>query len=111
MADEKVRWQDTVENLDDKIDNVTGDVLIAAGFVAYLGPFTVSVQCSAQGAQLAALLSQPLAVAGQIHWEKGIGQEGARSLLGLSPFVPEAAQGSVGMETGGFRCVQQASCN
>ncbi|GAB0194609.1 dynein axonemal heavy chain 1 [Grus japonensis] len=42
LADEKVRWQDTVENLDDKIDNVTGDVLIAAGFVAYLGPFTIA---------------------------------------------------------------------
>uniref|UniRef100_A0A663EW23 Dynein axonemal heavy chain 1 n=1 Tax=Aquila chrysaetos chrysaetos TaxID=223781 RepID=A0A663EW23_AQUCH len=40
LADEKVRWQDTVENLDYKINNITGDVLVAAGFVAYLGPFT-----------------------------------------------------------------------
>uniref|UniRef100_A0A8C0VUI2 Dynein axonemal heavy chain 1 n=1 Tax=Cyanistes caeruleus TaxID=156563 RepID=A0A8C0VUI2_CYACU len=47
LADEKVRWQDTVESLDDKISNSSGDVLVAAGFVAYLGPFTVSVQCSA----------------------------------------------------------------
>uniref|UniRef100_A0A8B9RRP5 Dynein axonemal heavy chain 1 n=1 Tax=Accipiter nisus TaxID=211598 RepID=A0A8B9RRP5_9AVES len=42
LADEKVRWQDTVENLDYKINNITGDLLVAAGFVAYLGPFTVS---------------------------------------------------------------------
>uniref|UniRef100_A0A8B9CDG4 Dynein axonemal heavy chain 1 n=1 Tax=Anser brachyrhynchus TaxID=132585 RepID=A0A8B9CDG4_9AVES len=42
LADEKVRWQDTVENLDYKINNIAGDVLVAAGFVAYLGPFTVS---------------------------------------------------------------------
>uniref|UniRef100_A0A8C0VX99 Dynein axonemal heavy chain 1 n=1 Tax=Cyanistes caeruleus TaxID=156563 RepID=A0A8C0VX99_CYACU len=42
LADEKVRWQDTVESLDDKISNSSGDVLVAAGFVAYLGPFTVS---------------------------------------------------------------------
>uniref|UniRef100_A0A803W4G1 Dynein axonemal heavy chain 1 n=1 Tax=Ficedula albicollis TaxID=59894 RepID=A0A803W4G1_FICAL len=40
LADEKVRWQDTVESLDDKINNSSGDVLFAAGFVAYLGPFT-----------------------------------------------------------------------
>uniref|UniRef100_A0A8C3XBZ8 Dynein axonemal heavy chain 1 n=1 Tax=Cyanoderma ruficeps TaxID=181631 RepID=A0A8C3XBZ8_9PASS len=40
LADEKVRWQDTVESLDDKINNSSGDVLVAAGFVAYLGPFT-----------------------------------------------------------------------
>ena len=43
LADEKVRWQDTVENLDYKINNIAGDVLLAAGFVAYLGPFTVSM--------------------------------------------------------------------
>uniref|UniRef100_A0A803YA76 Dynein axonemal heavy chain 1 n=1 Tax=Meleagris gallopavo TaxID=9103 RepID=A0A803YA76_MELGA len=48
LADEKVRWQDTVENLDYKINNIAGDVLLAAGFVAYLGPFTVSMQCSLQ---------------------------------------------------------------
>uniref|UniRef100_A0A8C2TM90 Dynein axonemal heavy chain 1 n=1 Tax=Coturnix japonica TaxID=93934 RepID=A0A8C2TM90_COTJA len=46
LADEKVRWKDTVENLDYKINNIAGDVLLAAGFVAYLGPFTVSTQCS-----------------------------------------------------------------
>ncbi|NXE09964.1 DYH1 protein, partial [Lophotis ruficrista] len=40
LADEKVRWQDTVESLDYKINNITGDMLVAAGFVAYLGPFT-----------------------------------------------------------------------
>ena len=45
LADEKVRWQDTIENLDYKINSITGDMLVAAGFVAYLGPFTVSVQC------------------------------------------------------------------
>uniref|UniRef100_A0A8C3ERS2 Dynein axonemal heavy chain 1 n=1 Tax=Corvus moneduloides TaxID=1196302 RepID=A0A8C3ERS2_CORMO len=46
LADEKVRWQDTMESLDGKINNSSGDVLVAAGFVAYLGPFTVSGQCS-----------------------------------------------------------------
>ncbi|EDL24804.1 mCG3819, partial [Mus musculus] len=40
LADEKVRWQETVENLENMLDNIFGDVLVAAGFVAYLGPFT-----------------------------------------------------------------------
>jgi dynein heavy chain len=30
-----------VENLENMLDNIFGDVLVAAGFVAYLGPFTV----------------------------------------------------------------------
>uniref|UniRef100_A0A8C0VRC6 Dynein axonemal heavy chain 1 n=1 Tax=Cyanistes caeruleus TaxID=156563 RepID=A0A8C0VRC6_CYACU len=46
LADEKVRWQDTVESLDDKISNSSGDVLVAAGFVAYLGPFTVNYRAA-----------------------------------------------------------------
>ncbi|XP_066555780.1 dynein axonemal heavy chain 1 [Amia ocellicauda] len=40
LADEKVRWQETVASLDFMVDNVAGDVLLAAGYVAYLGPFT-----------------------------------------------------------------------
>ncbi|XP_036594745.1 dynein heavy chain 1, axonemal [Trichosurus vulpecula] len=40
LADEKVRWQETVTNLDYLINNIYGDILMAAGFVAYLGPFT-----------------------------------------------------------------------
>lgn len=83
LADEKVRWQDTVESLDYKINNITGDVLVAAGCVAYLGPFTVSAQCSLQGARSAALLPWPLAAASQISWEKGAGQKGARFCLDL----------------------------
>lgn len=70
-------------------------MLVAAGFVAYLGPFTVSVQWSLQGAQLSALLSWPVAGAGLICCGKEIEQKGARSLLDLSPFVPEAADGSI----------------
>uniref|UniRef100_A0A4W3IJM0 Dynein axonemal heavy chain 1 n=1 Tax=Callorhinchus milii TaxID=7868 RepID=A0A4W3IJM0_CALMI len=42
LSDEKVRWQDTVRNLEYMVNNVSGDVLLAAGCVAYLGTFTVS---------------------------------------------------------------------
>ncbi|XP_045153350.1 dynein axonemal heavy chain 1 [Echinops telfairi] len=40
LSDEKVRWQETVERLGYTLDNISGDVLVAAGFVAYLGAFT-----------------------------------------------------------------------
>uniref|UniRef100_A0A8C9DGR4 Dynein axonemal heavy chain 1 n=1 Tax=Prolemur simus TaxID=1328070 RepID=A0A8C9DGR4_PROSS len=40
LSDEKVRWQETVENLEYMLNNISGDMLVAAGFVAYLGPFT-----------------------------------------------------------------------
>lgn len=43
LADEKVRWKETVQQLEYMVNNVAGDVLLAAGYVAYLGPFTVSV--------------------------------------------------------------------
>lgn len=41
LSDEKVRWQETVENLEHMLNNISGNVLVSAGFVAYLGPFTV----------------------------------------------------------------------
>ncbi|XP_026131005.1 dynein heavy chain 1, axonemal isoform X1 [Carassius auratus] len=40
LADEKVRWRETVQQLEYMVNNVAGDVLLAAGYVAYLGPFT-----------------------------------------------------------------------
>ncbi|XP_008570797.1 PREDICTED: dynein heavy chain 1, axonemal [Galeopterus variegatus] len=40
LSDEKLRWRETVENLEHMLNNISGNVLVAAGFVAYLGPFT-----------------------------------------------------------------------
>ncbi|XP_029005758.1 dynein axonemal heavy chain 1 [Betta splendens] len=40
LADEKVRWKETVQHLDYMVNNVSGDVFLSAGYVAYLGPFT-----------------------------------------------------------------------
>ncbi|XP_030276430.1 dynein heavy chain 1, axonemal [Sparus aurata] len=40
LADEKVRWKKTVQHLDYMVNNVAGDVLLSAAYVAYLGPFT-----------------------------------------------------------------------
>lgn len=43
LADEKGRWQESVDRLESVIKSIVGDVLVSAGYVAYLGPFTVSV--------------------------------------------------------------------
>ncbi|XP_071080158.1 dynein axonemal heavy chain 6-like [Haliotis cracherodii] len=40
LADEKVRWADSVEVLDFKLQGLVGDTLLAAAGVAYLGAFT-----------------------------------------------------------------------
>ncbi|XP_060076356.1 dynein axonemal heavy chain 1-like, partial [Ylistrum balloti] len=40
LADEKERWKESVSRLEKIIDNYVGDVLVSAGYVAYLGPFT-----------------------------------------------------------------------
>ncbi|ORY49032.1 hypothetical protein BCR33DRAFT_714104 [Rhizoclosmatium globosum] len=40
LGGEKQRWALTVSQLDQKITNVVGDVLLASGVIAYLGPFT-----------------------------------------------------------------------
>jgi hypothetical protein len=41
LGGEKARWIETAESLRGTLCNVIGDVLLAAGAVAYLGPFTV----------------------------------------------------------------------
>jgi dynein axonemal heavy chain len=40
LSGEKVRWEKTLEKLAVKFDNLVGDVLVAAGTVAYMGAFT-----------------------------------------------------------------------
>mgnify|MGYP000151767920 CR=1 FL=1 len=40
LGGERVRWTSTIESLQGSFQNIVGDVLIAAGTVAYLGAFT-----------------------------------------------------------------------
>lgn len=42
LGGEKTRWSETAVTLNKSLDNVVGDVLLAAGCVAYLGCFTTS---------------------------------------------------------------------
>jgi dynein heavy chain, axonemal len=40
LGGEKTRWQLAAERLEEIYETVTGDVLVASGIVAYMGPFT-----------------------------------------------------------------------
>jgi dynein heavy chain len=40
LADEQIRWKETVERLDEDLKLVLGNVFVAASSVAYYGPFT-----------------------------------------------------------------------
>jgi dynein heavy chain len=42
LGGEKTRWGEAAERLQQQYDNLTGDVLISSGVVAYLGPFVAS---------------------------------------------------------------------
>jgi dynein heavy chain len=42
LGGEKVRWTEVAASLGPKYTNLTGDVLISSGMIAYLGPFTVT---------------------------------------------------------------------
>lgn len=40
LADEGVRWKNTVENIQDQIDKLVGDVFISCACISYYGAFT-----------------------------------------------------------------------
>ncbi|XP_059059125.1 dynein axonemal heavy chain 3 [Achroia grisella] len=42
LGGEKARWTELARQLQDLLDNIIGDVLLSAGFIAYLGPYTVN---------------------------------------------------------------------
>ncbi|XP_076804189.1 dynein axonemal heavy chain 3-like isoform X1 [Clavelina lepadiformis] len=60
LGGEKERWTEAAERLREQLHNLTGDVLMSSGTVAYLGPFTVDFrnncvtewQSSCRGAQI-----------------------------------------------------------
>lgn len=39
LAGEKIRWENTVEDLEERIGYLPGDCLVAAAFLSYMGPF------------------------------------------------------------------------
>jgi dynein heavy chain len=45
LGGEKIRWQQSAAKLNASIINLVGDMILAAGFLAYLGPFTSNFRC------------------------------------------------------------------
>ncbi|XP_059156869.1 dynein axonemal heavy chain 2-like isoform X2 [Physella acuta] len=39
LAGERIRWEQTVKDLEERMGHLVGDVLIAAAFLSYMGPF------------------------------------------------------------------------
>ena len=62
LADEKIRWGEAVKTFDAMLFNVVGDIMIAAGAVAYLGTFTVSLDISGYSCILPVPLYPPLSL-------------------------------------------------
>jgi len=40
LGGEKIRWAEKAKNLRDDLESVTGNILVCAGIIAYLGPYT-----------------------------------------------------------------------
>ena len=47
LGGEQARWRQFSINLGEKYDNVTGDIMLSAGVVAYLGSFVASYRTTA----------------------------------------------------------------
>lgn len=39
LAGEKIRWEETVKDLERRVGLLPGDCLLASGFISYMGPF------------------------------------------------------------------------
>ncbi|XP_063674391.1 dynein axonemal heavy chain 1-like isoform X3 [Bolinopsis microptera] len=48
LADEKIRWEETIETLTKRIGNVVGDLMLSAGCIAYLGIYSGEYRQSLQ---------------------------------------------------------------
>ena len=46
LADEAQRWRETVKVLEVDLVNLVGNVLLAAGYISYVGPFTAKYRGS-----------------------------------------------------------------
>lgn len=40
LADEAARWKETVKVLEVDLINLVGNIMLAAGYISYVGPFT-----------------------------------------------------------------------
>jgi hypothetical protein len=50
LGGEKVRWTEAAASLNKQYDRLVGDMLLASGFIAYLGPFPGDLRAATLGA-------------------------------------------------------------
>ena len=60
LGGEKDRWSAAAASLQDVYDNLTGDVLISSGVIAYLGAFTAGFrrECTQEWTKICKVLKQ-----------------------------------------------------
>ncbi|XP_018331814.1 dynein heavy chain 1, axonemal-like [Agrilus planipennis] len=58
LAGERVRWIQTIANIESSVVNVTGDILISSGSIAYLAPFVDSYRRRLLGEWFQILIAQ-----------------------------------------------------
>ena len=60
LGGEKDRWSAAAASLQDVYDNLTGDVLISSGVIAYLGAFTAGFrrECTQEWTKICKVLTQ-----------------------------------------------------
>jgi dynein heavy chain len=46
LADEAARWRETVKVLEVDLVNLVGNIILAAGYISYVGPFTSKYRAS-----------------------------------------------------------------
>merc|ERR1711871_1119333 len=74
LGGEKVRWNQLSNELQATYDNVTGDILLAAGVIAYLGAFTASYRDDATSQWASILHAQNISCAEKFSLSETLGE-------------------------------------
>ena len=73
LGGEKTRWQQASKDLAASFINVTGDILLSSGFIAYIGPFTAKYRKDIVEQWSAALRKEGIPTADTFHLTDAVG--------------------------------------
>merc|ERR1711871_1125424 len=74
LGGEKVRWKQLSNELQATYDNVTGDIMLAAGVIAYMGAFTVNFRDEATASWAGILRDQGISCAETFKLSETLGE-------------------------------------
>uniref|UniRef100_A0A2C9JD05 AAA+ ATPase domain-containing protein n=1 Tax=Biomphalaria glabrata TaxID=6526 RepID=A0A2C9JD05_BIOGL len=74
LGGEKTRWTDAAKELQKIYDNLIGDILISAGVIAYLGPFTSSFRDDITTAWVKLCLAKKIPASSEFSLYKTLGE-------------------------------------